>query len=130
METNIQKTVMIVQGSGIDRDLLKMAIQKKYNVVIAENDLTAERILASEPEISIILLDTIMQTTNGFDFLEWIQSKQEYRHIPIVFTGLAGTDENILKGLTLGVRDVFVKPYDLGQVLRSIDNLLTLAEYQ
>ena len=130
MEANIQKTVMIVQDSGIDRELLKMAIQKKYNVIIAENDLAAERILASETEISIILLDTIMPTTNGFEFLEWIQSQPEYRHIPIVFTGLSGTDENILKGLTLGVRDVFVKPYDLGQVLRSIDNLLTLADYQ
>ena len=130
MEVNSQKTVMIVEDSGIDRDLLKIAIQKRYNVITAENGFVAEKILESGKEISIILLDMVMPITDEFDFLEWIQSKPEYRHIPIVFTSLAGTDETILKGLKLGVRDVFVKPYDLGQVLRSIDNLLALAEYQ
>ena len=124
------KTVLIVEDSGIDRDLLKVAIQRKYNVITAENGFVAEKILESGQQISIILLDIIMPVVNGFEFLEWIQSRPEYRQIPIVFTSLAATDENILKGLKLGVRDVFVKPYDLGQVIRCIDNLLTLAEYQ
>lgn len=130
MNTNQQKTVMIVEDSGIDRDLLRVAIERKYNVITAENGFVAESILESGQEVSIILLDVIMPITNGFEFLEWIQEKPEFRHIPIVFTSLAATEENILKGLELGVRDVFVKPYDLGQVLRSIDNLVALAEYQ
>ena len=130
MDINIKKTVMIVEDSGIDRDLLRVAIQRKYKVITAENGFVAERILESGEEVSIILLDIVMPVVSGFDFLEWIQNKPEFHHIPIVFTSLAATDENILKGLKLGVRDVFVKPYDLGQVLRSIDNLLTLAEYQ
>ena len=130
MGSDILKTVLIVEDSGIDRDLLKVAIERRYRVITAENGYVAETILESGQEISIILLDIIMPVVNGFDFLEWIQSKPQFQHIPIVFTSLAATDENILKGLKLGVRDVFVKPYDLGQVLRCIDNLLTLAEYQ
>ena len=130
MDTILRKTVLIVEDSGIDRQLLKVAVERKYNVITAENGFFAKQILKSGQEVSIILLDINMPVVNGFEFLEWIQGKPEYRHIPIVFTSLAATDENILKGLKLGVRDVLVKPYDFGQVIRCVDNLLMLAEYQ
>ena len=54
---------------------------KKYNVITAENGFVAEKILESGKEVSIILLDTGMPITDAFDFLEWIQSKQEYCHM-------------------------------------------------
>ena len=78
---------------------------------------------------SLILLDIIMPIVNGFDFLEWIQNRPKYQHIPIVFTSIAATNENILKGLRMGVRDVLFKPYDWGRVERCVENLLALVEY-
>ncbi|MBR5230457.1 MAG: response regulator, partial [Firmicutes bacterium] len=130
MNLTYKKTVLVVEDSGFDRDMLTLFLHEKYNVITAENGLIAEQILESGQEVSVILLDIAMPVINGFDFLTWIQSKSEYRHIPIVFTSIAATNENILKGLQMGVRDVIFKPYDWGRVERCVENLLTLAQYQ
>ena len=130
MTTLQQKTILIVEDSGLDRDILSLFLRGKYHIITAENGLVAEQILESGQEVSLILLDIIMPVANGFDFLEWVQSKPEHQHIPIVFTSLVPTDENVLKGLKLGVRDVLFKPYDWGRVGRCVENMLTLSEYQ
>lgn len=128
MEDFIKKTILIVEDAGIDRDIVTLFLQEKYNIVSAENGLVAERILESGQQVSLILLDIVMPMVDGFGFLNWIQERPVYQHIPIVFTSLEATDENILKGLKMGIRDVIVKPYDWDEVTNRVDNLIALTE--
>ena len=128
MENMLKKTILIVEDAGIDRDIVSLFLQEKYNIVSAENGLIAEQILMSGQHVALIMLDIIMPVVTGFDFLEWMQNKPEYRDIPVVFTSFEATDTNILKGLKLGVRDVIFKPYDWDEVVNRVDNLISLTE--
>lgn len=128
MDTILKKTILIVEDAGIDRDIISLFLQEKYNIVAAENGLAAERILESGQSVALILLDIIMPIVNGFEFLGWIQNHPEYQDIPIVFTSLEATEENILKGLKMGVCDIIFKPYDWDSVIHRVDNLIELFE--
>lgn len=128
MNTTSKKNILVVEDAGIDRDIVSLFLQEKYNVILAENGLVAEQILESGQSVALILLDIIMPVVDGFGFLEWIQGKKEYQDIPIVLSSFEATDENILKGLTLGIRDIIFKPYDWDDVINRVDSLIALAD--
>jgi len=75
----------------------------------------------------LILLDLQMPDLDGFDFLEKIKLKTNYKEIPIIIVTAYSDKENINKALSLGATDYIEKPIDIDLLYNKIYKILNYA---
>src|SRR6188474_1226360 len=82
-----------------------------YQFVKANSGRQALKVLLTEFDFAIILMDVKMPNLNGFETATLIYERQKLRHIPIIFiTANNYGDENIFKGYQAGAVDYIYKP--------------------
>jgi len=82
-----------------------------YHFVKANSGRQALKILLSEFDFALILMDVKMPNLNGFETAELIYEREKLKHIPIIFiTANNFGDENIFKGYRSGAVDYIYKP--------------------
>ena len=85
--------------------------QDGYHIVKANSGKQALKILLSEFDFALILMDVKMPNLDGFETAALIYEREKLRHIPIVFiTAHSYGDENIFKGYRAGAVDYIYKP--------------------
>jgi light-regulated signal transduction histidine kinase (bacteriophytochrome) len=82
-----------------------------YAFVKALSGREALKVLLSEFDFALILMDVKMPNLNGFETAAMIYQRDKLRHIPIIFiTANNYGDENIFKGYMTGAVDYIYKP--------------------
>src|SRR5688572_12169504 len=99
-----------------DRDDNLMAIesilaQDGYVFVKASSGREALKVLLTEFDFALILMDVKMPNLNGFETASLIYEREKLKHIPIIFiTAHSYGDENVFKGYRAGAVDYIYKP--------------------
>lgn len=75
-------------------------------------------------DVDLILLDINMPVMNGIQFLEAVQEKPEYQHIPIVVISTEGKEEDTVRALRLGANGYLVKPFNATNLQKIIGSVL------
>ncbi len=82
-----------------------------YRFVKARSGREALKVLLTELDFAMILMDVKMPNLNGFDTAELIYERDKLRHIPIIFiTANNYGEENIFRGYKAGAVDYVYKP--------------------
>ncbi|MEO7311679.1 MAG: response regulator [Chitinophagaceae bacterium] len=82
-----------------------------YQLIKVNSGRQALKILLSEFDFALILMDVKMPNLNGFETAALIYEREKLRHIPIIFiTANTYGDENIFKGYKTGAVDYIYKP--------------------
>lgn len=82
-----------------------------YKFVRANSGRQALKILLSEFDFAMIMMDVKMPNLNGFETASLIYEREKLRHIPIIFlTANNFGDENMSKGYQAGAVDYIYKP--------------------
>ena len=82
-----------------------------YQFVKANSGAKALKILLTEYDFALILMDVKMPNINGFETAAMIYSRDKLKHIPIIFITAQGYDaENAYKGYSAGAVDYIYKP--------------------
>jgi light-regulated signal transduction histidine kinase (bacteriophytochrome) len=82
-----------------------------YLFVKANSGRQALKILLTEIDFALILMDVKMPNLNGFETAALIYEREKLRHIPIIFiTANSYGDENVFKGYRTGAVDYIYKP--------------------
>ena len=82
-----------------------------YKFVKANSGRQALKILLTEFDFALILMDVKMPNLNGFETAALIYEREKLRHIPIIFiTANNYGEENIFKGYRTGAVDYIYKP--------------------
>jgi signal transduction histidine kinase len=82
-----------------------------YQFIKASSGREALKILLTELDFALILMDVQMPNLNGFETAEMIYQREKLKHIPIVFiTAHHYGEENIFKGYQAGAVDYIYKP--------------------
>jgi signal transduction histidine kinase len=82
-----------------------------YKLVKANSGRQALKILLTETDFALILMDVKMPNLNGFETASLIYEREKLKHIPIIFiTANNFGDENIYKGYKSGAVDYIYKP--------------------
>ncbi len=82
-----------------------------YIFIKANSGRQALKILLSEYDFAMILMDVKMPNLNGFETATLIYEREKLRHIPIIFiTANNYGEENIFKGYKAGAVDYIYKP--------------------
>lgn len=82
-----------------------------YHFVKANSGREALKVLLSEFDFALILMDVKMPNLNGFETATMIYEREKLRHIPIIFiTANHYGEENIFQGYKTGAVDYIYKP--------------------
>jgi CheY-like chemotaxis protein len=93
--------------------------QDGYEFFRAYSGTEALKILLSETDFALILMDVKMPVLNGFETATMIYERQRLKNIPIIFiTANNYGDENVYKGYEAGGIDYILKPIN-PQILRA-----------
>lgn len=85
--------------------------QDGYQIVKATSGRQALKVLLSQIDFALILMDVQMPNLNGFETASLIYEREKLRHIPIIFvTAHDYGDENMFKGYQTGAVDFIYKP--------------------
>lgn len=98
-----------------------------YAFIKATSGRQALKILLSEYDFAMILMDVKMPNLNGFETASLIYEREKLKHIPIIFiTANNFGDDNIFKGYQAGAVDYIYKPINPGVLRAKVTVLIEL----
>src|SRR3954469_3595991 len=98
-----------------------------YKFVKASSGRQALKILLTEFDFAMILMDVKMPNLNGFETASLIYEREKLRHIPIIFiTANNYGEENIFKGYQAGAVDYIYKPINAGLLRAKVSVFIDL----
>src|SRR6476661_731095 len=113
-ETEYKRPVKILAVDDREDNLLSIETileQEDYTVVKATSGRAALKILLTEQDFTLILMDVQMPDMNGFETASLIYERERLRHIPIIFITAQNQDEEYMfKGYKMGAVDFIYKP--------------------
>lgn len=102
-------TVMIVDDTESNIDILLETLGDAYNVSVAMNGPSALKIVETRPP-DLILLDIMMPEMDGYEVCRRLKANPKTRSIPVIFATAMSDIEDEAKGLELGAVDYLTKP--------------------
>ena len=125
----MRKKVLLAEDSQIDRELIEVMLNDKYDILFAENGQIAVDMLRNrKDEIAVALLDMNMPKIKGIDVLKIMEEENMLDDIPVLFiTGEESVDVE-KECFKAGASDFIRKPFDFYIVSKRIDNLVDLYE--
>jgi response regulator RpfG family c-di-GMP phosphodiesterase len=125
--SNGKQKILIIDDSEINREILKEILKEKYDTLEAENGYDAVELMQRNiGEISLVLLDIVMPTMNGFDVLAVMNSKGWIEDVPVIMISSETDPSYIEKAYDLGAADFINRPFDVNIVKRRCDNTIML----
>lgn len=106
-----QATVLVVDDTPENIDVLSGLLQQDYKVKAAINGKVALAIAAREPKPDIILLDIMMPEIDGYEVCRRLKAEPMTAGIPIIFVTAKSDVEDEKLGLELGAVDYITKPF-------------------
>jgi len=115
----INKTLMIVDDSEIDREILKNILWGEFNVIEMDGGYSAlEVLLDKRQSVDAILLDVSMPVMDGFGMLQVM--KENNINIPVFLVTAEATRNNVQKATQFNVTDFIRKPFEKADILRRL----------
>lgn len=124
-----EKSILVVEDNADMRNFLKILLQKKYRVILAENG--EEGILCARTHRpKLIITDVMMPVMSGFEMTAIIKNDEELKTTPVIM--LTADTELVSKvaGLEFGADDYLHKPFNSIELMTRISSLLKNYEYQ
>jgi DNA-binding NtrC family response regulator len=117
------KSILIVDDEPNIRRVLEAVFTKdKYRVITAENGKKALDVIASEPELDVLLCDLIMPDLNGIEVLK--SAKESNPGLSVVMITAHGTIRTAVDAMRLGAFDYVTKPFDMDEIRLIVKNAL------
>lgn len=111
-ESGEKKTIMIAEDDAFIGDIYEVKLKNAgYNVILASNGRDAIEKLEEGVRPHILLLDIVMPYMDGFDVLEALNNREEWKAIPVVLLTNLSQKEDVDKGLALGAKDYLIKSH-------------------
>ena len=106
---NSQQTILVVDDSAENIDILNAILRPHYLVRAATNGERAIEIAQSRKP-DIILLDIMMPGIDGYEVCRRLKENPKTSSIPVLFITTKGEVEDEKKGFELGAADYITKP--------------------
>ncbi|WP_165171380.1 diguanylate cyclase [Adlercreutzia sp. ZJ242] len=124
---NKKKTVLVVDDSMFNRELLVDMMGDEFNVIEAENGKQAIAAISNLGlGISLVLLDYVMPEMDGFAVLSVMQKRGWIKDIPVVMVSTENDPAYIERAYELGVTDFLARPFDMNIVRHRVRNTIML----
>lgn len=124
---NRKKTVLIVDDTKTNIDILLNLLGEKYDIVVALDGKSALETL-EESSVDLILLDIMMPNIDGFEVCRRLKSNENTSDIPVIFLTARDDEESIERAYEIGAIDYITKPFKPIELLARINTQLRVKE--
>ncbi len=117
--------VMVVEDHDASRRMLeKMLLSQGFPVRVAADNREFARELRKPPLPRLILLDVGLPRVDGFQILTHLRLHPQTSQIPVVLVTARTEDQDLRRGLSLGVDGYLSKPISIKALQSVIDTVL------
>jgi two-component system cell cycle response regulator DivK len=118
-----RKTVLVVDDTEFNRDLVVQLLEGDYNVIVAENGSEAlEKSAQENPDL--ILMDLGMPVMDGWEATRRLKAHDQLRHIPVIAVTSHAMVGDEVEARKAGCDDYLPKPIDEDLLLTKIQKYL------
>lgn len=118
------KKILIVDDEQDIVESLKFVLESSdYSCYTAFNGEDGLK-LAKELIPDLIILDVMMPKINGYKISRLLKYDSKYKNIPILMITARSQEEDKLIGEETGADEYITKPFDLDNVLKTVDKYL------
>lgn len=89
-------------------------------VIFAEDGRESIEVLENNPDIDLVLMDIMMPEMDGFEAIQIIREKPQYKELPIIAVTAKAMKEDREKCLEVGASDYLAKPVEPDQLISLI----------
>lgn len=117
--------ILIVDDDPAIRRLLNHSLELEGYLVATASD--GEEALAQLPvaDPDVVVLDIMMPRMNGLDVLERIRRDPNTADLPVILLTAKAAKEDVWEGWQRGVDYYMTKPFDVEELLRFIEYVLS-----
>ena len=126
----IKKKILIADDSQFNRELLIDILEGQFDIVEASNGADAIKILESDKDLALVLLDINMPVADGFEVLEEMNRTNRIERTPVMIISAQNAATYAERAFNLGAHDYISRPFDAYIVRRRVFNTLMLYEKQ
>lgn len=120
--------ILVVDDDKEIVQLLSIYIKNEgYDPVLAYSGKEALTKLATEPDISLMILDIMMPNMSGIDVIKNVRKDSQ---IPIIVVSAKTSDMDKIQGLVTGADDYVVKPFNPLEVMARVKSLLRRSQHK
>jgi CheY-like chemotaxis protein/signal transduction histidine kinase len=120
-EDLVGQTALLVDDDARNIFALSSVLERRgMRVLTATTGSEAVAILESSPDVAIVLMDIMMPGMDGYQTMEVIRQKPEYRKLPIIALTAKAMKGDREKCLEAGASDYLAKPVNTEQLLSAL----------
>lgn len=114
------KSILIVDDEEIIRNVLRRKLEQTtaYRVFTADDGVVALEMFKEHP-VDLVISDLLMKEMNGIELLRNLKAIEP--GIPVIIITGYGTLDDAIEAIHLGAEDFIKKPFDINEVLETID---------
>ena len=110
--------ILVVDDDELNRKILNDILEEEsFKVLEAEDGAQALKMLEEDNDIKIILLDRMMPTMNGMEFMDHFSKNAKWRNKKVIMQTAANQPKDVIEGNATGVYYYLTKPFDEDIVL-------------
>ena len=109
------RRVLVVDDQEINRDVLGMILEDKYDVIYAENGIEAIDVIKENPEeLSLVMLDLLMPVMDGIEATKEIRAsiRSDNESVPIIALTANAFESDVKHCMEAGMNVHLAKPAD------------------
>jgi len=127
MRIKEKSTVLVVDDTPENIDVLREILGDDYIVKVATSGKMALKIVAAQPP-DLILLDVMMPEMDGHEVCRQLKENEASRSIPVIFVTARNEVEDEARGFDLGAADYIAQPISPSIVRARVRAHLALAD--
>ena len=127
LENSEKITILSVDDDPINRMVLNGILKlHNYNVIEADNGISAIEKVQKHPEIDLVILDVMMPKMTGYEACEILRKSHAIYELPIIFLTAKDVETELTQGFLSGGNDFVSKPVKKEELLARIKAQLSV----
>ncbi len=127
-EASARQVVLVIDDSVHVRRYLTLTLERAgYEVVQAKDGQEGVDKLLGGLKVQAVLCDVEMPRLDGYGVLDEIKGRPEFAKLPITMLTSRNSDKHRKLALSLGASAYFPKPYNDQELLKSLEDLITIS---
>ena len=120
------KTILILEDDENISHILCFLLERfGYHIEKAEDGKAGMEIIDRIPPPALIISDIMMPYHSGFEILEKVRAKANWKSIPVVMLSAKSGGPDIVKATELGANDYLVKPFEPEVLMAKVKRFIT-----
>lgn len=113
------KTIIVANSNPETRESIAGALQNfNCKVLLAANSAEAVKLVHTNPQIEVVIIEVPNPISNAFEFMDQIRSEQDDR--PPVFFVTEKRDQHFDQAFFEGVEGIFIKPIHFDELVKGV----------